>query len=59
MVNFLLGLFATCTILLLVFIIKFYDFNLLKREKVSVEKIKNEKKSVNIVDDIDKNDFFR
>lgn len=53
MIYFLLGLFCTSTILLIIFILKFYDFSLLKKEKVS-EGISEKKET-----DIDKSSFFR
>lgn len=55
MIYFFLGLFTTSTILLLIFIFKFYDFSLLKKEKVSEG---NEKKK-DYSSDIDKSAFFK
>lgn len=54
---FLLGFFSSSTILLLIFIIKFYKFNILKTEKVYNENIKND--DSNLSTDIDKSSFFK
>lgn len=59
MINFLLGMFTTSTILLIIFIIKFCDFksksNVKEKTELTVEQIKK------LPPDkaIDKSDFFR
>ena len=64
MIYFLLGLFCTSTILLIIFIFKFYDFSIIsivrnfRKDSLEKEKVSegiSEKKET----DIDKSSFFR
>lgn len=57
MILFFLGMFLTSTILLLVFIIRFYDLSVLRKEKVYKENI-NIKKDFDELE-IDKSPFFK
>lgn len=59
MILFLLGMFCTATILLIIFIIKFFDLSALAKEKVSKENKKEEKKDFDEVSNIDKSAFFK
>lgn len=55
MINFLLGMFITSTILLIIFILKFCDFKVKEKTKITDEDVKK------LPPDkaIDKADFFR
>jgi len=67
MIYFLLGLFITSTILLIIFIFKFYDFSIIsivrnfRKDSLEKEKVfesKNNKEEFND-SDIDKSSFFK
>lgn len=55
MINFLLGMFTTSTILLIIFILKFCNFNVKEKAKSTIEEVKN----LPADKAIDKSDFFR
>lgn len=55
MINFLLGMFTTSTILLIIFILKFCDFNVKGKIKITEDEVKK----MPADKAIDKADFFR